>query len=549
MANPSLEELYTDLEVADQLGDTELARRITNRIRVRAETAPRKQAIAGVKAGLSGLARNVGIPFTDIDVAHGLEKLGASRPYEELSKEAQEAGGIAPVTRLATELAATIPAGGAVVKMLRGLAPEAGVASTMLDPGAPFKARLLRSAVEGGTAGAMTGQGQPLTDIASGSVAGALGGMIASALGLPFTGLRRISPAAAELSASGLPMTMGQAAPETMGGKVLRNLEDIATSTPFVGTALRDIRGRGQRELVARTLRRALPQGMQLPATAGSEPWLAAQDIGEEFGKRYDDILGGAVGATRAPVTPQLRGDVLRAAFSNTDDYLPRAARDHVTGVIRRKLDAPDMTLRKMFSAQSDLRAAARKIGYGPSVTQESAAMRDAYTRAANQLRGTVEDSAPELAQLSGPYRQFAIVDEALNKAKGFGETLTPAALQRIAQKLRDPELERTARAAASVLPERLPNSGTTDRAAMLATLAGLGGLGGYSQAQDPSLSSSAQGAAIGVGAGALLPALVSMIPGGSRYILGQFPIQQALANLLRRAGANIGGTAASGEE
>lgn len=498
---------------------------------------------AGAKAALSGIGRNIGIPGTDIDVSHGLEALGAT-PYEELSRQAEEAGPLASIARGTTELGAAIPAGGGALGQLRKIGPLAkGLSSTGIGGMAA------RGAVEGGAGAAVLGQGNPVTDLISGAVTG--GGMAAgmSALSRPLTGLSRMSDDAAELSRRGYPLTPGQAVdPSGAMGSTIRAAEEASTSAPIAGPLVQSLRGRGLEKLRETALKQALPPGMSLPRNAGVQPLKALREIGKRFSQLYDEALnaippgsmirlGDTVLEPTSKVPVSYMDDVFRHSVQ-AGRYLGPKRGKAIQNMIDDALGFKKMNARQVFAAQNKLRTEARRFQNLRNATIEDQDTAEAYMRAADYILEDLMNGLPKGEKLNAlryPYRNYINLRHEVEKLKGFGETMTPKAVQKAAEKIGSKNLEYEARLAGSVLPSSTPDSGTAGRAAAMAMLGGAGGLiaGG-----DP--ESALKGAAIG--AGAMIPSYLMTTPQAGRFLFGQYPWQQAAGRMIPRAGGILGG-------
>lgn len=499
----------------------------------------------GMRAGLQGMGRNLGVPYTNIDVSHGLEALTGMKPYEQAQAEADAAGPLAGFSQFMTEVAPATVAGTQAVRGLQSLKQAPGILRSL-----GWGGTAARGAVEGAVASALIGQGDPIKDLGYGAAGGAIGAPIGRALGKIPGGFGQVSDDAANLLREGVPTTPGQAARDTLGGNVVRHLEEASTSIPVVGSYIAGLRGKGLTALRKRAVSEALPPGMLLPPKAGEQPLKALELVKQEFSKRYDKILknipkGSMVLASQSPddvlrqtVPVNYADDVFQNAYTK-EDYITKDRLQFVKNYIKRKLDMPGMSARQVFKVQSDLRQKARRIYEKTAKTAEEEAEADVYTRAADFVLNDLSNGIPEgksLQILRRPYRNFVTLEREVSKLKGYGETLSPKGIQKAAMKAGNKPLEDVARAGGSVLPSQTPDSGTAGR---IAAMSLLGAGGGYAQGQD--LGSTLRGAALG-GLAAGVPAAAFSTAPGMRFLTGGYPVQRGLGPMAADFGGILGG-------
>lgn len=525
-------------------------------VRMKAEKAAPKlsageQAALGVQASLQGLGRNIGIPFTDVDVSHGLESLGAVRPYEEVRADVRDKGGwIAPTTEVATDIAAVAYPASAAVRGLKGIQRLGPLVKALSATGLGGIAS--RGVVEGTVGAMLTGQSDnPVWDAAQGAFWGGVAAPVTSLIARPFSGMAKPSQEATELLAQGIPVTPGQGAAPMGMGHAVKGVEEALTSAPLTGPILQSIRGKGLEKLRAKAVKEALPPGMALPRSAELQPLKALREIGDEFSKQYDDALrvtsgkdltvpGGVVleDMQRMRVPDDFKRTLMDVAFSDPDAYITQPRLEHASKRIADAVDFVTMSPRQVFKAQSDLRRAANKIYKNSNAMLEEVSVADAYRRAADHILDGLSEGLPnggKLQELRGPYKRFVNLLHETEKMKGFGGSLSSRAIRKAAIASNNKRLENLTRTAEEVLPSSTPDSGTAGRAAMLATL---GAAGGYFQGGD--IDSAAKGAAIG--AGMMLPGMALTTPQGARFVFGQYPWQKTLGALAPQLGGLGGG-------
>lgn len=582
-------------------------------------TTTGEDILTGVRTASRNIGANIGIPGTDIDINALLEAAGA-RPIREVRQQYKEAGPAAGISRFGAEMA--VPGG--VARRVAGVLPATGrgisAILARLAERAPAVGTAARAAGEGAVTGALTGEGDLTSDIALGAGGGAAARAIIPGVGRLGTGFENISEEAKTLLKNQIPVTIGQAMPDTAAGRVLRGLEESATSVPIMGDIMVAGRTAGAEALRGKAIAAAVPPGMALPKSARRQPLKALDDIGAEFTKRYEKILGepavakvpefrpgykilyrggtgtgkgrwytddpahaarfGEVQAIEVPVETAQRAH-RRAALEGSvhyklpDDYvvpapsagiqamdldvliakaLPKKAktgfvtdarhRKTIEAAMRADLDLEDATPKQLFGVQSDWRKHAIDLAKSPMKTSQDKAEAKAYLTAAEDILDQLEVSLPQgtdLKKLRGPYRNYVNLRHEAEKAKGFGETLTPTQIRKAAKRSRNKELEYLARSAESILPSRTPDSGTPRRAAQMALLGGATTAGVWDPTLIPAM-------ALGLG-GAAVPGLLSTTQTGSKYLLGQYGLQQAIARGLQKYSPTTGAVLATGEE
>lgn len=471
-----------------------------------------------------------------------------SNPVGAAAVGALDMGGFGGVTALAPEQMAALgeaqPLGMAVGQiggsiagtsaLARGakfLAARAGsgVAPRLLGggAGAQFGRNVAADAGYSGIYGGVTGE-DPLESAAWGA-AGSAGGQGVGRLASRAIGGVDLAPAVQFLRDRNIPMTV----PQQLGG-FAKSVEDKAISMPLLGDLIRARRTEG----LDAFNREAFNE-------AGSPIGASVQNIGEEGVQALTDQIGDAYsGATQGmapvPLDDQFISDI--QAVIARGEALPSDYRRTLGSILERRLapatDMGELTGEGYQQATRGLkssRAAADKLT--PGFEND---YRDAISAAMGALdeqilRGGQGEVISRLKAANAANRNMRTIEDAANRAAGGSETgtpfmFTPSQLQRagMATERRFPgsrPFAELADAGQAVLPSRIPNSGTADRAAQMllpGAILGGGGLGALS-GNDP--QSVATGA--GTGAGLSTAAMLALLAGGTKT--GQRALQRAI--------------------
>jgi hypothetical protein len=340
-----------------------------------------------------------------------------------------------------------------------------------------------------------------LTGAASAGAGNLAGRGIVSGAGRAVRGVS--DPALQYLSSRGVPLTPGQIAGQGgMVGRGMRALEDAVESVPYLGSAVRARREEGLNAFNREAFKDALqPINREVENTIGQDA------IGEA-----QDMVSGAYGEALGGVNLRPDGDFIR----QTDDILARGSAVPVLGdqfnyLAQNKLDplfTPDLSGRNFQAALQTLSKAGSEFNrqgiMGNEVAGASREMRDAFIEMANRQ---APGAMPQLNAANAANKNVSIlgdtVTQAVNNQVESG-LFTPAQLARqavnntkkfggknAAARGNVPFRELT-EAGQSVLPSRVNNSGTADRAwATMILPAALGGSAAGSQAigLDPSVT------------------------------------------------------------
>ena len=342
-----------------------------------------------------------------------------------------------------------------------------------------------------------TGYGALVTpeDRETGAAAGAIGtgiGMgVNRALGGPIAPF--VSDSARTLMKSGVQPTPGQA----VGGWFNR-LEEKASSIPLVGDLIRHGRNRATGEYNEAAIRTAAQSSYGF----GDEAVLAARD---EIGNRYNAILGQVPQLTvsHAPIARATRDAINDPALQLTDAskaYVRKYVQDNIFN------RSPNLNGEIAKKIESDMRNKIQNLKTGNSTAEERSiaqALDNVYRQWRSSLTSAVDSAnsgaGAALRENDAAYRAIMAVDDAASSrgaqnAENRG-MVTPNQMRQAiersdksknnASSRRTPtgnapfdRLNRLTDAAQDSLTNRVPNSGTTDRA-MLAAV-GLGGGAGY---------------------------------------------------------------------
>lgn len=356
---------------------------------------------------------------------------------------------------------------------------------------------------------------------AVGGAAGQAGANVAARVAQP---IMQSAPVRKLLS-EGIVPTPGAAA-----GGFLSRVEQKLSSIPLVGDIINRGRQRAVTELNTAAIRRA---GGSMKF--GRE---AIEQADDAIGEGYRAVLG------RMTVKPDSQFiNALQRIKADPDIALPKGFQTQFDDIIQQQVwqrfgNATQIPGELAKRADSTLGALARR--YGTSVDGDQRALAVALREAQGAFRGMIERSAPDAAtatalkELNSKYANFLRVERAAASVASADGRFTPQQLQSAVKAL-DPSKGKRAFAqgralmqdisdpARQVLADVVPNSGTTDRA--LLAMLGMGGLAGANE------FFGGPGYLTMLGASPLLYSRM-----GSRYMIGDLPAQQAIANAIRTA-------------
>lgn len=331
--------------------------------------------------------------------------------------------------------------------------------------------------VLGGLGGALTTK-DPTNpkQVAQDVALGALGGKVAD------VGLNRIGGVIAPKFNAAVQKLIGEAVSMTPGqlmGGFAKDTEDKLSSAPILGDMIRNARGRGFRDFFDASLNRVLgPIQEKLPA--GLEPREALQHTAQTVSHAYDDLLTGIT--VQADKTfSQGMGKAVQEARS----MLPEARAKQVEGFLKDIVTSKiakggAMTGESMKAAEAKLSNLIRTYGSKPDGDQQL--MADVLSGARDELRALVQRSNPQIAAplkaVNTAFANLVRVEKAASSVGADHGMFTPAQLLN-AVKSADSSVRKRAvahgtalmqdlaEAGKSVLPNKIPDSGTVGRALM----------------------------------------------------------------------------------
>jgi hypothetical protein len=313
----------------------------------------------------------------------------------------------------------------------------------------------------------------------AGSIAGiapAVGAMLPTKAGA--TSFKPTTPREL-LTNEGVTLTPGQ-----YRGGMLKAAEDKAISTPILGDIINNARKRGIEEFDQAAIKRASPEGVVVEGVGRD----AVQQLREGHNAAYESI----VERLTVPMIDKEFASSMRELHEMSKSLPEREANAFVGAVKREIVDrmSPNGGLhgQDLKDAMIGIREAADKF-----TNTNDPYMRDlgkALSQAEANLRELVKRSNPEVsAELSALDKKYAMFKRIQAAAAGIGAeegVFSPAQLLskvRQADKTKgkrafsegDALLQDLAEAGKSVMPSKVPNSGTADR--LMANLFSLKGL------------------------------------------------------------------------
>lgn len=482
------------------------------------------RAGTGARASLQNAAYGIKDVFTDLSPEEQ-RTIAANKQFLDEDTAGKVGGFAADVAAFA------LPGGIAAKGITKGL--------TMLPRAAQFAAGLgANAAVDAGLSAAYSTEDKG--DAALTGALGSVGGqLLGKTLGRVAGGLVKPSADAQTLMKQGVVPTIGQAADQsTAVGRRISKLEESAQSLPIIGDVITNARGRSQNELVQAAFDRAV--------APGGVAQDASREGVDELAKQFKKAYGVLDNFTFRP-DKQFETDVL--TIVNNPNF--RASRDTIDGVLgffkqnyTNKFQAGPgnvafMTGEAFKDFDSEIGRRIRDLA-GQQGTEALAERRilTAIEGALGQYRNRnlPTDVVQQLADTDRAYAAYKRVARA-SKYSNDGN-ITPAQLTRAVKAMSQGDSYGRGNAfmqdltdAGSILRNRVPNSGTFDRAAEAGLLT--------SFARNPVGTAVGTGAAITLGG----PAYSRM---GQKFLLGGYDYQKALEEALRRRTANFGNVGAA---
>lgn len=363
--------------------------------------------------------------------------------------------------------------------------------------------RMAASAVTGASAGALSPvtEGDFATEKAKqvllGGVTGGVTPAIGAGVGRVISPKASVSPEVALLKQEGVKsMTLGQ----VLGGR-MNAAEEKLQSLPIVGDAIAKARTRALEDFNKAAINRATaPIGVKVDGVGQK----AVAEAGDAIADAYDAALGSIKTVKFDGKFAQDFRQLKNMAQSLTPDMrnkFNKATRDVIGG---RTSQVGGMTAETMKKVDSELGQMAARFGRSSVASEQELA--DALKQAQALLREQVARSSPQaskaLKAADKAYANLVRVEGAAKAAKNNDGLFTPAQLNQAIQTADNSVRKRAVSrgtalmqdlgsAGQSVIGNRVPNSGTFDRAAL-----GIGAMGG-GYMLDPLIP-------MGLGAGAL---------------------------------------------
>lgn len=373
-----------------------------------------------------------------------------------------------------------------------------------------------------GLQGALTGAGVGLLGGAAGRAAvRGVGG-----------GLRGIEDASVGyLQKQGIPLTVGQ----TVGnagpiGAAIKKIEDAATGTPFVGSMVDSRRIEGLEAFNRAAMQAAAPPGAVVTDTGAAGMAQVRQATQDAYQQALDPATIDVAG------DPQLLADISGAQLrAMSIPQVGEDAADALTYRIDGGMDATGaMSGRDFQEAYRGLGRDGRGAANGSYANEFAGVTRSGQDALGEALERQNPGAFQGFLEANAAHRRGSVIADALKTGTNQAdELITPAQLNR-ADVTSTSRLEGKINSAAgnrpfydlatagqSVLPSRLPDSGTWTRALVGGGLpVGVGAIGG-------GIAGGAEGA--GTGAGLGLGSMLMLAAGGSK------PAQKLLVNALTK--------------
>lgn len=317
--------------------------------------------------------------------------------------------------------------------------------------------------------------GQKADQAVTGAVGGAVGAGAGNAIGRLLS--PRVSPEVRTLANEGVRMTPGQ----IIGGTA-RTIEDKAMSFPILGDAIRAGRAQSTEDLNRAAANRVLGRfGEQVDRNAP-----IGRDMIAGLQQRVDDAYNAARAQITTPLRPdaQFQSDITNGLMRLDTPAQRQAFQDAFQNHLMPMLRGGEITADVYKRIDSSLGQMGRSLSGSPDAVQQH--MAPAYRALQEAVRGLLDRQAPEAAALMRTADQAAgdlMVLERAAAMQGavadgvpgaFSAPQLSAAVKAGDSTVRDnayaagrARMQDLADAGRSVLPAQIPNSGTTDRAAL----------------------------------------------------------------------------------
>lgn len=441
-----------------------------------------QQAAAAAYRPASAPAPNA--PPKDTSAARGFG-LGAVKPLDNLSSLAMRIPGMAAIDRFGQSLGlpsqASAVAGNDAGRRnntrtgYQTLGNIAGTLPTAALPGGP--------ALQGAVSGALLSDGHNAREVLTDTGIAALGGKAGHMLlkGASYLAKPAVTKAGQALYDAGIPQTLGQLVKggQGIGSKIVYGLEAGARKLPFIKSIVNNAEDRGvlanYHAVIGRT-------GVTVPDNIAPGHETTAY-VGDQLSKKYEALL---------PRLNVAADDKLNSGLAKVGADLkaiaPADTYNQFTNILRHAgLEGKADGINGQSFQQADrvLRAQAEKFGKSLDPNQQE--MGAAFDAVRQQLRGMLVRQNPgqatELSALNRNWRELAIARKAAGDPnKGTG-VFTPARYATAAKGSRSNQ--QLTSAADQILPNRSPDSGTTEGVAIGHLLLG-GAAGGAAHTLSP---------------------------------------------------------------
>jgi hypothetical protein len=291
-----------------------------------------------------------------------------------------------------------------------------------------------------------------------------------------------VEPAVRKLAEAGIPLTPGQ----LMGG-ALKRLEDKAISLPFVGSSIRAAREQGFEAFDKAAFKRVLdPIGGNVPKVAGRE---GMESVENQVKGAYNELLP----KLNFQTTPEFNAKMtnLRQMAQGLPGNLGETFSNNIDDIIAKRMSKNGTMDGLQFkAAESSLSQKAKN--YLSSANADERDLGAAYKQALVELRTNLANVNPKFAErlqnINEAFRNLSVVRKAASAAN-TQDYFTPAQLAN-AVKSADISagknktatgkalMQDLSDAGVSVLPSKVPDSGTAERVFITSPTAAAIGLG-----------------------------------------------------------------------
>lgn len=319
---------------------------------------------------------------------------------------------------------------------------------------------------------------QKLGQMGVGALAGGAVAPVAASVGRLLSPKASVSPELAALKAAGVRPTIGQ----SLGGRWSATEEKLQ-SLPIVGDMISKARGTALDQFNRAAINRATGEvGKQVDAVGQS----GVKEAGDIIGQAYDDVLGG-LKSVRFDTKFQQDLTQLRRLSRGLTDPMRSKFNDTLKDVVQgRTSPAPGMTAETFKKVDSELGQQVARYGRSSVASEQelSDALKQLQALMRDQVARTSPEAAKKLKEANAAWANLVRIEGAAKAAKNNEGVFTPAQLNMAIQQADNSVRKRAVSrgdalmqdlgiAGQKVLGNKVPNSGTFDRAAL-----GVGGLG-----------------------------------------------------------------------